>query len=92
MGETGAWHSNYPSCPASLPQPLPSRTVTLKNTGLLFCLTGGNRLNHGLPGHILVPGPSIFGSPRPGFTKKGTAARHVHPSGTHCSIKGQVRN
>lgn len=43
-----------------------------------------------LPGHTLVPGPSIFGPPGSEFDKKGTAARHVHPGGTRCSIKGHA--
>lgn len=75
-------------CPGLYPPGLP---VTLKNAGGLS-LVGGNPLNSRVPGHILVPGPSIFGPPRPGFAKKGTAARHFYPSGTHCSIKGHVRN
>lgn len=50
----------------------------------------GSQLLTPLPGHTLVPGPSIFGPPGSEFDKKGTAARHVHPGGTRCSIKGHA--
>lgn len=92
LGEAGrrAWHLRHPTpaqrCPGLYPLGLP---VPLKNAGS-SSLTERQPLAP-LPGHTLVPGPSIFGPPGPESDKKGTAAGHVCPRGTRCSIKGHAR-
>lgn len=92
LGEAGrrAWHLRHPTpaqrCPGLYPLGLP---VPLKNAGS-SSLTERQPLAP-LPGHTLVPGPSIFGPPGPESDKKGTAAGHVCPRGTRCSIKGHGR-
>lgn len=80
------WHLNHSTPAQLLPWSLPSRVAwSLKNAGSLS-LTGRRPLTP-LPGHILAPGPAIFGPPRGVFDEKVTAARHFHPSRTRCSIK-----
>lgn len=53
-----------------------------------LALRGGRKLALTTSWTALVPGQAIFGSPRPVLDKKGTAAGHFHPRGTHCSVRG----
>jgi hypothetical protein len=80
--------ASEPSLPSpELPWSLPQAACHSKKYGS-FSLGG----RPPFPGPTLVSQLSIFGSPRswPDQKKEKNAARHPHPSGTCCPIKGHV--